>query len=32
MHESFQDLFWIQDFEAAFSIESEPQNAELGRL
>ena len=30
MGESFQDLSWIQDFEA--DIQSQPQNAEFGRL
>ena len=34
MGESFQDYFWIQNFEADFllSIESQPQNAELDKL
>ena len=31
MGESFQDYSWIQDFEAD-SIESQPQNSELGRF
>ena len=31
--ESFEDYSWIQDFVTGWlSIESQPQNAELGRL
>ena len=32
MGESFQDYFWIQDFEADWlSMESQPQNDEFSR-
>ena len=32
MVESLQDYSWIQDFEADFPEESQPQNPELDRL